>query len=131
MGSFRATYVTRCYMKLSNREKTYRLYLWNKKAKCFVCNGEIKKYSDCSIEHVFPRSLGGSSDFRNLSISHRQCNNFRGNILCRVIWENKLVTFNDSEAKAQLLEAWLDKHGLTFEDFARLTKPKESPQSLS
>lgn len=45
---------------------------------CEYCLSQIKFSPDpFSIEHVIPRSKGGSSDFDNLAIACQGCNNFK------------------------------------------------------
>jgi hypothetical protein len=51
---------------------------------------EIKNFHNATIEHILPRCFGGKNNQRNLSISHRRCNNQRGNIFCPVILNQKL-----------------------------------------
>ena len=100
------------------KKSEFRYKLWVKRPQCFVCRGEIKKFTDCSIEHVLPRSKGGSNRFLNLSISHKVCNNFRGNIVCRLIWENKKLVIKRHGGKSSndLLNLWLEKYGLEEAD---------------
>lgn len=45
--------------------------------RCFVC-GEPVSYSEATLEHIIPKSKGGTDDMGNLSISHARCNNARG-----------------------------------------------------
>lgn len=47
-------------------------------AVCFVCNKYVAR-STASREHIIPQSLGGTDDPENLTISHKKCNNKRGN----------------------------------------------------
>jgi 5-methylcytosine-specific restriction endonuclease McrA len=67
---------------LSERKNSYaslrnRLYK-NGKTNCHIC-GEYVEKCDASIEHIIPLSKGGSNLLDNLSISHRKCNELRGN----------------------------------------------------
>lgn len=66
-----------------------RYELWLKSKLCFVCLKPINVFTDASIEHVIPRSKGGSCSKRNLSISHQACNQQRSNITCRLVWEEE------------------------------------------
>ena len=43
---------------------------------CWVC-GEHVPHKDATLEHIKPRSEGGSSHAENLAISHDRCNNLR------------------------------------------------------
>lgn len=45
---------------------------------CFVCGRHVKE-KHATLEHVIPRSKGGTDDMDNLSISHNACNARRGN----------------------------------------------------
>lgn len=45
---------------------------------CFVCKNPVDK-DDATLEHIYPRSKGGTDDLNNLSISHTKCNHDRGN----------------------------------------------------
>jgi 5-methylcytosine-specific restriction endonuclease McrA len=43
---------------------------------CWVCGAHVD-HSDATLEHIQPRSEGGSSHLENLAISHGACNNKR------------------------------------------------------
>lgn len=44
---------------------------------CFCCGMHVD-WQDATLEHIRPRSRGGSDEMSNLSISHRYCNKRRG-----------------------------------------------------
>ena len=45
---------------------------------CWLCGYLIQQ--DCfSIDHVIPKSMGGSDHTNNLRLAHKKCNNTRGN----------------------------------------------------
>ncbi len=46
------------------------------KVPCWVC-GEHVAVEDATLEHIQPRSAGGSSHQENLAISHAHCNQQR------------------------------------------------------
>lgn len=48
------------------------------KVPCFVCKEHVPQ-DQATLEHIVPRSLGGTDDMQNLSISHAKCNRERGN----------------------------------------------------
>jgi 5-methylcytosine-specific restriction endonuclease McrA len=54
---------------------------------CGVCSGEVEPGLPASspwqatLDHVVPRSLGGSDDPENLRLVHRYCNSVRSNRL--------------------------------------------------
>lgn len=58
---------------LYRREKFYQGVV-----RCFCCGLPVT-VEDASREHKWPKSLGGSNDVSNLSISHKQCNFKRSN----------------------------------------------------
>lgn len=49
-----------------------------KQCLCFVCKKPVDK-AQATLEHVIPVSKGGTDDMSNLAISHRICNQLRGN----------------------------------------------------
>lgn len=44
---------------------------------CYCC-GEHVEPADATLEHILPRSRGGTDHMSNLSISHAACNHARG-----------------------------------------------------
>lgn len=48
------------------------------KVPCFVRSKHVIP-SEATLEHILPVSKGGTDDMENLSISHRVCNERRGN----------------------------------------------------
>jgi len=50
--------------------------------KCLICGGllrfDAKTGFGVNIEHIQPRSLGGSSDLLNLGLTHPACNGEKG-----------------------------------------------------
>lgn len=79
-------------MAQSVYKRKIRFRMWIKNPTCYVCKTEIKHFQDATTEHILPRCFGGTNNQRNLSISHRRCNNQRGNIFCPVILSQKLNT---------------------------------------
>jgi hypothetical protein len=45
---------------------------------CYVCSRHVKE-KNATLEHIIPLSKGGTDEMDNLSISHFQCNQARGN----------------------------------------------------
>lgn len=53
---------------------------------CQICNESVDRSADHlddwapTLDHIVPRSLGGSDDVENLRLAHRWCNSARGNL---------------------------------------------------
>jgi 5-methylcytosine-specific restriction endonuclease McrA len=59
-------------LSLSPLGKKYLLWLFQSKT-CFVCENYLEP-CEITLEHVTPRSKGGSNEWGNLAVSHLQCN---------------------------------------------------------
>lgn len=50
--------------------------------RCLICGGPVcidaTTGDGATIEHIVPRSLGGTNDLRNLGIAHLRCNGEKG-----------------------------------------------------
>jgi 5-methylcytosine-specific restriction endonuclease McrA len=50
--------------------------------RCLICGGPLRfdarTGEGATIEHITPRSLGGTNDLVNLGIAHRRCNGEKG-----------------------------------------------------
>ncbi|MEH2245410.1 HNH endonuclease [Nostoc sp.] len=55
---------------------------------CWWCRQNIPQ-ERLTIEHLLPKSHGGSNSFENLRLSCFQCNNTRGNSLYPPLWSKK------------------------------------------
>lgn len=58
---------------------------------CWLCGDVIDPTMTigpwrATIDHLVPRSRGGTSDLGNLRLAHRRCNNRRGNHLPELLW---------------------------------------------
>jgi 5-methylcytosine-specific restriction endonuclease McrA len=55
--------------------------------KCIQCNRKLYvssngiPISEATIEHILPKNHGGTDDLKNLAISCKNCNNFKGRTL--------------------------------------------------
>ena len=47
---------------------------------CALCGQPIKKADDLSQDHIVPVSKGGKTEIENLQMTHKKCNNDRGNL---------------------------------------------------
>lgn len=59
---------------------THHGSLWA--GRCLICGGplcfEERTGDGATLEHIVPRSLGGTNDLRNLGVAHLRCNNEKG-----------------------------------------------------
>lgn len=50
--------------------------------RCLICGGPVcfdrRTGEGATIEHILPRSLGGTNDLKNLGIAHGHCNGEKG-----------------------------------------------------
>jgi HNH endonuclease len=82
-----------------------RLKLWIENSECYVCKREILNFSESSLEHKIPKSRGGTDNDTNISISHRQCNRAKGNLVSPADWiPNLKINFKKSQTFPELNE---------------------------
>jgi hypothetical protein len=59
---------------------------------CWICENDIDadavvgSANAASMDHVVPKSLGGTSSDDNLRLAHRRCNSSRGSKLPELLW---------------------------------------------
>jgi hypothetical protein len=59
---------------------------------CWLCGGAIDPAAPATgpwratVDHLVPRSRGGTSELTNLRVAHRRCNNRRGSHLPELDW---------------------------------------------
>jgi len=63
--------------KRSNRLRRIRLKKLGEHPRCHYCRRPVSE-NDSSLDHVIPRSKGGSSDEANLVLACVECNNAKG-----------------------------------------------------
>ena len=61
-----------------NKRNVKRYVYIRDRGKCYFC-GEFVKFNELSLDHIFPRSLGGPNIRENLRVSHQKCNEKRAN----------------------------------------------------
>jgi len=71
------------WKKPYNRERR-----WNRRAliarddcRCGVCGGRIEQMKDVTLDHITPRSRGGSDTIDNLQLAHYRCNQSKADLL--------------------------------------------------
>jgi 5-methylcytosine-specific restriction endonuclease McrA len=71
--------------------------------KCLICRGPLRfdaaTGEGANIEHIFPRSLGGTSDPSNLGITHHRCNSEKGRN-----WDSGRLRRNDPTRYDMLIQ---------------------------
>lgn len=45
---------------------------------CSLCGGRIDSYSEASLDHIVPKSKGGTNKKSNLQLAHKYCNSIKG-----------------------------------------------------
>ena len=71
-------------------------------------NFETWWHANLNIDHIQPKSRGGTNDETNLVVACRACNLYKGSTPCRSLDEAKKVVF---EKRAQA-ERWFKKYVL-------------------
>lgn len=64
------------------RRETLWAHMWARHGRvaCWVCGRHVPARL-ATLEHILPKSLGGTNAWCNLAISHAKCNHHRGNRL--------------------------------------------------
>lgn len=88
-------------MPTNSRNK--RLKMWKENPYCFVCDEEIKCFNQASIEHIIPKSEGGSNKPYNLAVSHKKCNSIKSNIMYRDEWKLQLAIYREKKIRRKLI----------------------------
>jgi 5-methylcytosine-specific restriction endonuclease McrA len=64
-----------------NYKKNYRMIIWKKcSKKCFYCSKKLN-FGEMTIDHILPKSRGGSNHKRNKVAACAECNSRKGNLL--------------------------------------------------
>ena len=50
---------------------------------CILCNKPIRYYSDLTVDHLLPKSKGGTNDLNNLAPAHYICNQAKRNTVLK------------------------------------------------
>lgn len=68
--------------RIAERDMTFSGREGHWEGKCLICGGPLRfdarTGEGATIEHIVPRSLGGTNDERNLGIAHPRCNGEKG-----------------------------------------------------
>src|SRR5574344_312112 len=87
------TFDKSCYMVRAKAFKSYKEGKWqihdllvnniakiNMSNHCSYCNKRIENKSELTIDHIFPRSKGGSNDMDNIFLICKTCNSSKSDI---------------------------------------------------
>lgn len=73
---------TQTMNRIAETDSTFTLRGRSWVGKCLICGGPLRfdalTGDGANIEHILPRSLGGTHDPRNLGITHHRCNAEKG-----------------------------------------------------
>ena len=74
-----------CGCKVKNGRKKYtkeeRKMVYEKADGCCMLCGQKMLLEDMTLDHIVPLSMGGKDEMANLQAAHRECNQFKSNIL--------------------------------------------------
>ena len=51
-----------------------QMYKEKRNKHCYICNKKINHLKDANLDHVIPKSKGGSNKPKNLRLTHIECN---------------------------------------------------------
>jgi 5-methylcytosine-specific restriction endonuclease McrA len=68
--------------RIAATDATFTLAEGTWTGKCLICNGWVRFDAGsgfgATVEHIVPRTLGGTNDLLNLGITHPRCNGEKG-----------------------------------------------------
>lgn len=73
-----------------------KLILHGHTVKCALCGKDITCERDLTLDHIVPRSRGGSDYLHNMQPAHRKCNELKGNDVTDADIEEACANSNDS-----------------------------------
>ena len=75
-------------MNTKQKRKKKRKLIERDGCRCCLCGKDFPE-EELTLEHLIPKSRGGTNHFLNLGLSCRQCNQSRGNSLHPLAKETK------------------------------------------
>jgi 5-methylcytosine-specific restriction endonuclease McrA len=68
--------------RVARSDATFQLVDGDWIGRCLICNGPLRfdarTGGGVTVEHIVPRSMGGSNDLLNLGLAHLRCNTEKG-----------------------------------------------------
>lgn len=108
--SARAMASARALDRIARTDSTFTRQGRSWVGKCLICGGALRfdaaSGEGADVEHIVPRSLGGSHDLRNLGITHRRCNAEKGRN-----WDGGRRRRRDPERYQTMVERLLAERG--------------------
>ena len=65
------------------KQETIKQKLFSKTKVCALCGDAIKLYEDSNVDHILPKSKGGTNILANLQIVHKQCNTIKSSYMTK------------------------------------------------
>lgn len=88
---------------------------------CWICRKFCPR-DKASRDHIFPKSLGGTDDIKNLALAHKLCNSKRGNGYNEIFFKH----YDDLDKDVVVLEEYgIMLHFLPREDGVSLILSKK------
>lgn len=66
-------YWNKRFMESQRFKRNVKILLVSQKGKCKICDGIFKEEDVMEIDHIIPRKLGGTDEYKNLQLLHRHC----------------------------------------------------------
>lgn len=66
------------WRRKAERRRDIRLRLFNRDPRCNYCRSTISRFGKSTLDHVVPKSAGGTDAPANLVLCCRLCNSFKG-----------------------------------------------------
>lgn len=71
---------------MSQRKEARRLLWSRQRGRCALCGDEMTMATngidrDYDVDHILPKSLGGTFAMSNLQLTHKRCNRAKGNLM--------------------------------------------------
>jgi 5-methylcytosine-specific restriction endonuclease McrA len=93
---------------MSHRKK--KIKLWTQDPICYVCDEVIVDMEEATLEHIIPRSKGGSNKNYNIALSHRICNEIKADLILRQDWRERIELYKKTQEMILRSTPPMDNH---------------------